>query len=342
MTERALSPGERSGIVRDGLAVGLATGAYGIGFGAVSVASGLSVVQTCVLSLVMFTGASQFALVGVVAAGGAPLSGAATALLLGTRNTLYGLRMAPLLKWRGWRRAAAAHVLIDESTAMAVNRPTTEGARLGFTTTGVAVLVLWNVATAIGALAGEAVGDPRAFGLDAAVGAAFLALLWPRLTDHRNVLVAVLGAAVALTMVPLTAAGVPVLAAGGVAVLVGVLSRTPGPDGAARTGRRGGRSPLMWTAIVLACLGCYALKLAGLSLPERVLSHPTVERVADLIPVALLSALVAVQVFSGGSDLTVDARVLGLGFAVVALLLRMPFLVVVVGASVVAALARLA
>ena len=97
----------------------------------------------------------------------------------------------------------------------------------------------------------------------------------------------------------------------------------------------------MWTAILLACLGCYLLKLAGLSLPERVLSHPTVERVADLIPVALLAALVAVQVFSGGTSLVLDARVLGLGFAVVALLLRMPFLVVVVGASVVAALARL-
>ncbi len=97
----------------------------------------------------------------------------------------------------------------------------------------------------------------------------------------------------------------------------------------------------MWTAVLLACAGCYLLKLAGLSLPERVLSHPTVERVADLIPVALLAALVAVQTFSSGSDLTIDARGLGLAFAVVALLLRMPFLVVVVGASVVAAVARL-
>ena len=97
----------------------------------------------------------------------------------------------------------------------------------------------------------------------------------------------------------------------------------------------------MWTAILLAGVGCYVLKLAGLSLPERVLSHPVVERVADLIPVALLAALVAVQVFSSGAALTLDARVLGLAFAVVALLLRMPFLVVVVGASVVAALARL-
>ena len=236
MTEAALTPSERSAIVRDSLAVGVATGAYGIGFGAVSVSSGLSVAQTCVLSLVMFTGASQFALAGVVAAGGAPLSGAATALLLGTRNTLYGLRMGPLLRWRGWRRAAAAHVLIDESTAMSVNRETTEAVRLGFLTTGSSVFVLWNLATAIGALAGEAVGDPRTYGLDAAVGAAFLALLWPRLKDRRNIVVAGLAAAVALTMVPLAAPGVPVLAAGGVALLVGVLAKRqdpteiPGPD----------------------------------------------------------------------------------------------------------------
>ena len=236
MTEAALTPSERSAIVRDSLAVGVATGAYGVGFGAVSVASGLSVAQTCVLSLLMFTGASQFALAGVVAAGGAPLSGAATALLLGTRNTLYGLRMGPVLRWRGWRRAAAAHVLIDESTAMSVNRESTEAARLGFLTTGVSVFVLWNLATAIGAVAGEAVGDPRTYGLDAAVGAAFLALLWPRLKDRRNILVAALAAAVALSMVPLTAPGVPVLAAGGVALLVGVLARRqdpteiPGPD----------------------------------------------------------------------------------------------------------------
>ncbi|CUR60048.1 Branched-chain amino acid permease (Azaleucine resistance) [metagenome] len=241
MTEPALTPSERSGIVRDGLAVGVATGAYGIGFGAVSVASGLSVAQTCVLSLLMFTGASQFALAGVVAAGGAPMSGAATALLLGTRNTLYGLRMAPLLRWRGWRRAAAAHVLIDESTAMSVNRGSTAAARLGFLTTGGSVFVLWNLATAVGAFAGEAVGDPRTFGLDAAVGAAFLALLWPRLQDRRNVLVGVLAALVALSMVPLTAPGVPVLAAGGVALLVGVMARGEDPTEIPGPGDVGGR-----------------------------------------------------------------------------------------------------
>jgi predicted branched-subunit amino acid permease len=222
-------PAERASIIRDGLAVGVATGAYGISFGAISVAAGLSVSQTCALSLLVFTGASQFALVGVVASGGAPLSGTLTALLLGTRNTLYGLRLAPLLGWRGWRRAAAAHILIDESTAMSVNRGSTASARVGFLSTGLAVFVLWNLATLGGALAGRSLGDPRTYGLDAAVGGAFLALLWPRLRDRRNQVVAVVAAALALGIVPVAPAGVPVLAAAVVALLAGVLSRTPDP-----------------------------------------------------------------------------------------------------------------
>ena len=228
-TPAALDAGERRAIIRDGIAVGVATGAYGISFGAISVAAGLNVLQTCVLSLLVFTGASQFALVGVVASGGAPLSGAATGLLLGTRNTLYGLRLAPLLGWRGWKRLAAAHVLIDESTAMSVTRPNRAAARVGFLSTGLAVFLLWNAATLGGALAGEALGDPRTFGLDAAVGGAFLALLWPRLRDRRNQLTAVLGAALAVSLVPATPAGVPVLAAALVALLVGALTRTPDP-----------------------------------------------------------------------------------------------------------------
>jgi predicted branched-subunit amino acid permease len=216
---------DRRAIVRDSLGVGVATGLYGVSFGAVSVASGLSVAQTCVLSLLMFTGASQFALVAVVASGGGAVSAGATALLLGTRNTLYGLRLAPLLAWRGWRRVLGAHVLIDESTAMSVTRETTAAARLGFLTTGVSIFVLWNLATLAGAVAGNAIGDPRTYGLDAAVGAAFLALLWPRLKGRRNQLIAAAAAAVALATVPLVPAGVPVLAAAAVALLAGVLTK---------------------------------------------------------------------------------------------------------------------
>lgn len=235
---------EQRAIVRDSIAVAVATGAYGVSFGAISVASGLDVWQSCVLSLLVFTGASQFALVGVVASGGAPLAGAATGLLLGVRNTLYGLKLAPLLGWTGWRRSAAAHLVIDESTAMSITRTSRDDARLGFLVTGLGVFALWNLATMGGALAGTAIGDPRDYGLDAAVGGAFLALLWPRLSHARNRLVAVLAVAVALGLVPVTRAGVPVLAAAAVALLVGAFSRSadpteyPGPDDLAGGVRR--------------------------------------------------------------------------------------------------------
>jgi predicted branched-subunit amino acid permease len=218
--------GETRSIVRDGIAVGVATGAYGVSFGAISVASGLDVWQTCALSLLVFTGASQFALVGVVAAGGSPFFGAVSGLLLGTRNTLYGLKVAPMLGWTGARRAAAAHLLIDESTAMTLTRSTREHARAGFLSAGVAVFTLWNLATLVGAIAGDSLGDPRAYGLDAAVGGAFLGLLWPRLDTMRTRLAAVAGAALALALVPLTPAGVPVLAAGVVALGMGLMGRS--------------------------------------------------------------------------------------------------------------------
>jgi predicted branched-subunit amino acid permease len=216
-------------VVREGIAVGVATGAYGLSFGALGVAAGLDVWQTAALSLVMFTGASQFALVGVLASGGSPWSGAATAVLLGTRNGIYGLRLAPLLRWRGGRRLAAAHLVIDESTAMSINRATPALARTGFLSAGLAVFALWNLATIVGAVAGTSLGDPQDLGLDAAVGAAFLALLWPRLRTRTNQVVAVLGAAVALGLVPIAPAGLPVLAAAGVAVVAGLVTRAPDP-----------------------------------------------------------------------------------------------------------------
>ena len=212
-------------IVRDGIAVGVATGAYGISFGAIAVANGLSVWQSCVLSLLVFTGASQFALVGVIASGGTALLAAVSGLLLGTRNTLYGLKVAPLVGWRGSRRVAAAHLVIDESSAMTITRTTREHARAGFLSTGRSVFVLWNLATLIGALAGDALGDPRTYGLDAAVGGAFLGLLWPRLDTTRNRVAALLGAAVALSLVSLTPAGVPVLAASVVALGMGLMAK---------------------------------------------------------------------------------------------------------------------
>jgi predicted branched-subunit amino acid permease len=209
-------------VISNSLGVAAATGAYGVSFGAVGVAAGLSVAQTCALSLLLFSGASQFALAGVVASGGAPLAGALSAVLLGTRNALYGIRLGPLLGLRGWRRFVGAQVVIDESTAMAVGQPGPELARVGFWTTGVGVFVLWNTATAIGAVVGDTLGDPRAYGLDAAVSAAFLALLWPRLSTPAARLAALLAAALAISAVPLAPAGVPVLLSVVVALALGV------------------------------------------------------------------------------------------------------------------------
>lgn len=225
---RRLTPAER-GVARQGIAVAVATGAYGISFGAIAVTSGLDVWQACALSLLAFTGASQYALVGVIGSGGAALSGAATGLMLGTRNTLYGLRLAPTLGLSGVRRLLGAHVVIDESTAMSITRESVGEARVGFWVTGLGIYLLWNLATLLGAVAGDQLGDPRRYGLDAAVGAAFLALLWPRLRTRRNQLTALLGAALALALTPSTPPGVPVLAAAAVAVLMGLRGGPPDP-----------------------------------------------------------------------------------------------------------------
>lgn len=212
---------------RQGLALGVATGAYGISFGALAIAAGLDVTQTMFLSLVMFTGGSQFAFIGVVTAGGALGGAVATAALLGFRNLLYGLRLTQLLPLRGPRRAGAALLTIDESSANAAVRESPEAVRAGFWSAGLWVYVLWALGSLLGALAGERISDPTVFGLDAAAAAAFLGLLWPRLADRRAVLVALAAIAVALVTTPLLPAGLPVLAAGAVAVVAGW--REPGP-----------------------------------------------------------------------------------------------------------------
>lgn len=214
----------RRRVVRDSLGVGLAVGTYGTAFGAAAVSAGLSVTQSVLLSLLGFTGGTQFAVVGVLAGGGGAVSAVAGGLLLGARNTLYAMRLAPLLRVRGPRRLVAALGTIDESTAMAVGQPDPELGRLAFWSTAGAVYLFWNTFTVLGALGAHALGDPTRFGLDAVVPAAFLALLAPRLRDgavHRRV---ALGAAViAVVLVPVTPAGVPVLAATGALVLAGRL-----------------------------------------------------------------------------------------------------------------------
>ncbi|NJC71613.1 AzlC family ABC transporter permease [Planosporangium thailandense] len=219
----------RSAIIRDAIGIGVATGAYALSFGAISVASGLSVLQTCVLSLLLFSGGSQFALVGVLGAGGSAVAAAGTAVLLGSRNALYGLRLAPLLKVRGLKRAGAAQLVIDESTAMAVGRDSERAARLGFWSTGLSVFILWNLGTLLGGFGAQALRNPEVLGLDAAAPAAFLALLASRMRTRQPWVIAVVAALVALVSVPFVPAGVPVLLAAAAATVL-VLRARSGDD----------------------------------------------------------------------------------------------------------------
>jgi predicted branched-subunit amino acid permease len=209
--------------MRDALGIGVATGAYALSFGAISTAAGLSLLQTCALSVLMFTGASQFALVGVVGAGGSVWAGAATAALLGSRNVLYGVRLSSLLDRRGWKRFASAQFVIDETTAMAIARDSVAASRFAFWATAAAVFSLWNLGTLIGALATHALPDPKVLGFDAAPPAAFLALLAPRLRAREPMAIALAAGVVALVCLPFVPAGVPLLIVAVLVAIFGVL-----------------------------------------------------------------------------------------------------------------------
>jgi predicted branched-subunit amino acid permease len=214
----------RRKVIRDCVGVGLAVGAYGAAFGAASVAAGLSVPQTALLSLLAFTGGSQFAVVGVIAGGGGVASALGSGLLLGTRNTLYAMRLAPLLGARRGKRLLAALGTIDESTAMAVAQREPALGRIAFWWTFGGVYLFWNLSTLLGAAGAHALGDPARFGLDAVVPAAFLALLAPRLrTGAIERRVAIGGGAIALALIPFTPPGVPVLAASAALLLAAKL-----------------------------------------------------------------------------------------------------------------------
>lgn len=206
---------------RDSFSISFTVGLYGAAFGAAAVAAGFSVWQACLFSLLTFSGASQFAAVGVIGSGGSAISAIATSALLGTRNALYGLRMAPILKNRGIKRVLSAHVTIDESTGLAIRQNEINQMQRAFYLTGAGVFLFWNIFTLLGALGANAIGDPSAWGLDAAVPAAFLGLVWPRLTDRKLFLISILAMVFALALVPNVPAGVPVIATTLIAVIFG-------------------------------------------------------------------------------------------------------------------------
>ena len=203
-------------VITTSLSVSLATGLYGISFGALGVAAGLDVLSVMLLSLLMFSGASQFAFIGVIAAGGAPIAAIASAWLLGIRNSFYAIRLATIIPHKGIRRLFAAQLTIDESNAVSAAQEERKAEIIGFWATGAGVYLFWNLATLLGALAGDFMGDPSAWGLDAAAAAAFLGLLWPKLKER--LLLAVTAAAVAFLFSPLLPVGGAILAAALVAV----------------------------------------------------------------------------------------------------------------------------
>lgn len=199
-------------ILRDALSIGVATGIYAVSFGVLSVAAGFSVAQTCVMSALTFTGASQFTFVSVVGAGGGAAAALPPALLLAGRNMIYALSLGAVLRGGRVRRAVDAQLVIDESTAMAHAQAHPDDQRRAFLATGAAVFVLWNLGTLLGALAGGVLGDPRELGLDAIFPAVFLALLAPQLRRPGAAAAALAGMAIALVLVPVAPAGVPVMA----------------------------------------------------------------------------------------------------------------------------------
>lgn len=215
----------RSAATRVGLSIAFATGLYGVSFGALGVAAGLSVAQTIALSLLMFTGGSQFAFIGVIAAGGTGGAAFGASALLGIRNAVYGMQVSRMLRPRGWQRLTAAQLTIDESTATASGQVDRDEQHRGFWAAGLGIYILWNLFTAVGAVLGDAMGDPRRWGLDGAAVAAFLGLLWPRLRALEPVVIAIVCALVTVVAIPFVPPGIPILVAAAVAGIAGWLSR---------------------------------------------------------------------------------------------------------------------
>ena len=208
-------------VARTSLSVAFTVGLYGAAFGAAGVTAGFTILQTCLLSILLFSGASQFAVVGIMGAGGSAISAIATATLLGFRNALYGLQMAPILKVTGLKRILSAQITIDESTAVSTLQENDVDRKRGFYLTGIGVYVFWNFFTYLGALGASAIGDPAVWGLDAAVPAAFCGLVWPRLKDKKQFLISALAIVLALSLTPITAAGIPIITTVLLAIIFG-------------------------------------------------------------------------------------------------------------------------
>ena len=219
MSTRRLPP-ELRPVATASLTLGVVVGAFGVVFGVAAVAAGASRLQACALSLLVFTGASQFSAVSVIAGGGTTAAALGAAMLLALRNGVYGLTMARHLGGPLGRRLLAAQLTIDESTAMATAQASPQARTTAFWITGVSIYVFWNLGTLLGATAGSSV-DVARLGLDGAIPAGFVAMVAPQFRTPEGRTAGLLGAAICLVTIPFVPIGLSLLCAA-LAVLVGV------------------------------------------------------------------------------------------------------------------------
>ena len=218
--------GSRPGYRREAVVLCVAVGIIAMTFGVLADAAGFDLPRIVVLSALVFTGASQFAAVSAVASGGSGVAALGSALLIATRNALYGPVIARFLPRRLAIRLLGAHFVLDETTAMATAQPDERAAAGAFWFTGLLLWTLWNVGTVVGALLGAAIGNPGTWGLDTAFAASFVALLAPHVRTRPGQVAAFTGALIAVATLPTTPAGVPLLLASlGVIPAMAVRSR---------------------------------------------------------------------------------------------------------------------
>jgi 4-azaleucine resistance transporter AzlC len=199
--------------VTAGILLGFAVGIFGVTFGLLARTSGLSVAKACAMSLLIFTGASQFAAIGVVQSGGSPIAAIGSALLLGARNGVYGLAMSQVLPDRRGQRFFAAQFVIDESTALSLGQTEHHDQVRAFWAAGLGTFVFWNLGTLVGALGGGLIGDPQRWGLDVAFPAGFVALLAPHLAKPGGKKAGLFGALAVIVTSPFLPKGLPILIA---------------------------------------------------------------------------------------------------------------------------------
>ncbi|GAA1230237.1 AzlC family ABC transporter permease [Prauserella halophila] len=233
---RTLTSRLESGLLRDIALVCAADGLVGASFGAIAVGSGFPLWLPMLMSLVVFAGAAQFMFVGLIAAGGNPIAAVLAGLLVNARHLPFGFAVGDVFGRGLVRRAAGAHLMIDETVAFALAQRDADRRRAAFWACGIALFVCWNVGVVAGAFGGTVISDTDAFGLDAAFPAVLLALVLPSLKDRSTRLAAAVGVVVALVTSPWLPAGVPVLLAlAGVLVALG--AAPDGPRDPASTSR---------------------------------------------------------------------------------------------------------